>query len=420
MNRLLSALHRLSIISLIAITLIVSSAQPAKADPAAAAAAVAAQVAASVAASAANGWLATTQTLYNAFPSAATYATLLAAQNTTRVANTALNTANRAVSVYVGAPINNLSALVGIGLSSGHAAVNSAMRNLLGVGACKGNGNISDVICNVMDASSTLPGFLTAIGYISGLILTISGLFKLKDHVLNSNNTPLSDSMKRFLAAGALFTLPLITQATQNMLTDGSTSMSRVSAYAGYAGSNGAGLDSILVALFADIYAPLISIILGFAYLAGIILVMVGISRIIKTAQDGPRGPAGMGTIMTFVIAGVLFSLSTIMGTFSGSMFDTSKVATFAVLSTTTGDVAVDDHILAIISTVLVFMTIIGYISFMRGFFMIKDVAEGNSQASLMAGVTHIFGGALAVNLGPLMNAVQRTLGLDTLGVMFY
>ena len=182
----------------------------------------------------------------------------------------------------------------------------------------------------------------------------------------------------------------------------------------------GAGLDAIMVALFMDIYAPMMNIIFVFGYFIGLILVMVGISRIIKTSQDGPRGPASMGTVMTFVIAGVLFSLSTIMGTFSSSMFDTNKVATFAVLATSTGDVAVDDHILAIISTVLVFMTIIGYISFMRGFFMIKDVAEGNNQASLMAGVTHIFGGALAVNLGPLMNAVQRTLGIDTLGVMFY
>jgi len=327
--------------------------------------------------------------------------------------------ASKAIAVKIGAPISSALAAVNIGIAAGWAKVSGAIKKAFGLGACKGNGQISDVICNVMESTKTLPGFLTAIGYISGLLLAISALFKLKDHVINPTNTPLSDSMKRFIAGGALFSLPLITEATQNMLTDGSTSMSQVSAYAGYTGGGG-GLDSVLVSLFADIYEPLISIILAFAYLAGIILVMVGIGRIIKTAQDGPRGPAGMGTIMTFVVAGVLFSLSTIMASFSVSLFDTSTVATFAVLSSSTGDAVVDDHILAIISTVLVFLTIIGYISFMRGFFIIKDVAEGNSQASLMAGVTHIFGGALAVNLGPLMNAVQRTLGLDTLGVMFY
>lgn len=387
MNRALILFSRFSIICFLSATLLVSSFQSsfsAPADPATAAAMAAA-----------------------------------IALDPVRAAQTAVNAANRALYNAVGLPINNALAVVNMNVAAGWAAVNSTIRSAFGLGACQGNGQISDVLCNVMASTSTLPGFITAIGYLSGLILAISALFKLKDHVLDPRQTPLSDSMKRFVAGGAFFTIPLITEATQNLLTDGSGAMNRVSGYSGYAGG-GAGLDAMLVALFSDIYAPMMSVIFAFGYLAGLVLVMVGISRIIKTAQDGPRGPAGMGTIMTFIIAGVLFSLSTIMGTFSSSMFTSANVATFAVLQTTTGDAAVDDHVLAMISTVLVFLTIIGYISFMRGFFIIKDVAEGGNQASLMAGVTHIFGGALAVNLGPLMNAVQSTLGLDTMGVMFY
>lgn len=309
--------------------------------------------------------------------------------------------------------------LIDMGLGNLNALINDFIDHALGLGACEDNGQISDIICNILDASDGLPGFVTAIAYFAGLILAITALLKLKDHVLNPSQTPLSDSMKRFVAGGAFFALPLITEAAQNMLTNGEGAMSEVTAYAGST-SGGFGLDGMLVALFMDIYAPLMSLIFAFGYLAGLVLVVIGIGRILKTAQDGPRGPAGMGTIMMFVVAGVLFSLSSIMGAFSSSMFLDSTVATFAVLNTTTGDEVIDDHILAIISTVLVFMTIIGYISFMRGFFILKDVAEGSGQASLMAAVTHIFGGALAVNLGPLMNAVQSTLGLDTLGIMFF
>ncbi len=312
-----------------------------------------------------------------------------------------------------------IDVLVSMGVSKINSLINSQLNALLGLGSCKGNGQISDIICNVMESSSGIPGFITALAYLFGILLAVAALFKLKDHVLNPSQTPLSDALKRFLAGGALFTLPLITEATQNMLTDGNSAMNKVTLYNGAVGS-ASGLDGMLVALFLDIYEPLISIIFAFGYLAGLILTVVGISRIIKTAQDGPRGPAGMGTIMTFVIAGVLFSLSHIMGAFSSSMFQTSTVATFAILETSTGDTVVDNHVLAMISTILVFMTIIGYISFMRGFFIIKDVAEGSGQASLMAGVTHIFGGALAVNLGPLLNAVQSTLGLSTFGITFY
>jgi hypothetical protein len=313
-----------------------------------------------------------------------------------------------------------LDILVSMGISKVNSLMATLLNNALGLGACKGNGQISDVICNVLESTSGIPGFITAAAYLFGILLAVAALFKLKDHVLNPSQTPLSDALKRFVAGGALFSLPLITEAAQNLLSNGGNlAMSEVTAYAGSTGG-GSGLDGMLVALFLDIYQPLMSLIFAFGYLAGLVLTVVGISRIIKTAQDGPRGPASMGTIMTFVIAGVLFSLSSIMGTFSSSMFQSSTVATFAVLQTSTGDQVVDDHVLAMISTILVFMTIIGYISFMRGFFIIKDVAEGSGQASLMAGVTHIFGGALAVNLGPLLNAVQSTLGLNSMGITFF
>ena len=36
-----------------------------------------------------------------------------------------------------------------------------------------------------------------------------------------------------------------------------------------------------------------------------------------------------------------------------------------------------------------------------------------------MAGLTHIIGGALAVNIGSVLNAVQFSLGLETFGIIF-
>ena len=48
-----------------------------------------------------------------------------------------------------------------------------------------------------------------------------------------------------------------------------------------------------------------------------------------------------------------------------------------------------------------------------------RGVAEGSQQASVMSGVTHLIAGALAVNLGPLLNAVQVTLGITGYGIAF-
>ena len=70
-------------------------------------------------------------------------------------------------------------------------------------------------------------------------------------------------------------------------------------------------------------------------------------------------------------------------------------------------------------SAILKFLAIVGFVSFVRGIFIVRDVAEGNNQASIMAGMTHIIGGALAVNLGPLLTAVQTTLGITQYGITF-
>lgn len=211
--------------------------------------------------------------------------------------------------------------------------------------------------------------------------------------------------------------LPTITSVLENTLTGGANMASSLGNVAGSA-AGAYGLDTMMVALIVDIFGPLTGLLGAFGYLAGTVLTVVGISRLLKTAQDGPSGPTGLGTIMTFIVAGVLFTLPDMMGAFSGSLFGDKDIATFAVLKTTIDNGPIDQHVLAVISSVMMFMMLVGWISFIRGFFILRDVAEGK-QASLMAAMTHIFGGALAVNIGPLMNAVQSTFGLSGLGVVF-
>lgn len=299
-----------------------------------------------------------------------------------------------------------------------------------GAGACgqanTGTGtSIGQVVCNVVVTTDMIPGFIAGIAYLVGVGLAITALVKLKDHVLNPNQTPLSDSMKRFVAGGAFLALPIVTGATQNLVygTGGNQLSSyEISSSAAGAGTffaqtaGGYGLDTMLVALVGDLLQPLMNLFGAFGYIAGLIFVVIGIGRVIKTAQEGPRGPTGIGTIMTFVTAGVLFSLDAIMGSFSTSLFGDNITETYGVLDQSTGDVAVDAHIEGVISAITAFMFLIGWVSFIRGFFIIREVSEGG-QASLMAGLTHIFGGAIAVNLGPMLMAVQSTFGLNGFGV---
>lgn len=287
----------------------------------------------------------------------------------------------------------------------------------IGARGC-GQGGLGDVLCNVVSSSSLVPGLFAGLSYLFGIVLGVMAIFKLKEHVEAPNNTQIWDPLKRFLAGGMFLALPTVLSAAANTVSAGLSTHSET-AFNGR--TSGLGLDAMLVNLIADVWSPAGELLGAFAYLAGIVVIMLGIARLLKTEQEGPRGPTGIGTIMTFLVGGALLSSDAIMGAFSNSFFGTSQVATFGVLNYNARigmDPQAAMHTEAVISAVIGFVALIGWVSFLRGMFMLKGVADGNSQqASIMAAMTHLLGGALAVNLGPVINAVQRTLGIDALGL---
>jgi len=286
-----------------------------------------------------------------------------------------------------------------------------------GPGACGGD-TIGAVICNVIESSQDTPGLLTALSYLFGLVLGIWAIAKFYAHVTNPNQTSVWEAVQRMLVAGCLFALPIVLEAAYETFVAGNPQDLGVEGWTG--APTGGGLDAMVVALMNDSWEWTGGLIVVFCYLAGIVFAIVGITRLMKSAQEGPRGPGGFGTIMTFLIAGTLFSVEHLWAAWSTSLFGTPDVAVAAELNFDAGLEDIErEHILSVISAVLAFVMILGWISFVRGLFIVRDVAEGNSQASLMAGMTHLFGGALAINLGPVLNAVQTTFGLAGIGVNF-
>ena len=318
------------------------------------------------------------------------------------------------------------------GLGSGITALLGLLGGLgipgLGGGAGPGMG---ELMCNFIGHASALPAFLSAIGYLIGLVLGLWGILKLRDHVLNPSQTGLWEGISRLLAGGAFFSLPILVEVGRNTLVGGGAGgltsflglANSVTSYnsTGCGAGGGAGLDMQMVCFMDDIMGPMHIVTNFFAYVAGIIFIMIGISRLIKSAQDGARGPGGIGTVMTFLAGGALISYNEILRAFSTSLTGPGATKTFAKISYAKGAMTTAEAEAAhnTITAVLQFVIVVGLISFVRGIFIVRNVAEGNQQASIMAGVTHLIGGALAVNLGPLLNAVQTTLGLTGFGIVF-
>lgn len=281
-----------------------------------------------------------------------------------------------------------------------------------------GGPTLGDAIANTVASVQDVPGLLTAAAYLMGLVLGVWGIAKTYSHVLNPTQVPIWEAIQRFLAGGALFALPMMLEVVYNTVALGLFGAELT--MFNDPGVIGFGLDAMLVQFVGDILTPTVFMLTGFCYLAGVILVIVGIMRMLKRADEGVRGPGGIGTIFIFLVAGALLSANAMLGAFSTSLFGTPDIAVYGELQYTTGMTPIElAHVHTVIASVLAFMTIVGLISFIRGFFILKDYSNGDGQASLMSSFTHLFGGALLVNLGPLLNAVQYTLGIDAFGLIF-
>lgn len=76
----------------------------------------------------------------------------------------------------------------------------------------------SNIAQNIIDSIADLPGLLTGLSYMFGILLGVLGILKIKDHVENPSNTPLKDGAIRLAAGGALFALPIIYEAARETI----------------------------------------------------------------------------------------------------------------------------------------------------------------------------------------------------------
>ncbi len=76
----------------------------------------------------------------------------------------------------------------------------------------------STIAQNMTESIEELPGLLTGLSYMMGLLMGVLGVLKVKDHVENPTQTPLKDGAIRMASGGALFSLPIVYEAMLNTI----------------------------------------------------------------------------------------------------------------------------------------------------------------------------------------------------------
>ena len=291
--------------------------------------------------------------------------------------------------------------------------------------ACTAATGITTLFCNVWSSTSSLPGVFAAFCYVAGLVFGYLGLMRLKDSVEEPQQVPVTEGISKFVICAMLLLLPYVMNTAYISLvgTGGTADGFQTTLMDPAAGTPPATppprtLDVITSDFVFSIYRAMGFIFTAFGYMAGIVLIIIGIFRMMNTMRDGPRGPGGVGTIMTFVAGAALLALSPMMGAISTTIFgdgNAENVVTIA-LGTPSAELAVyQARIENFMTAVIAYMMIAGWVSFIRGLFILRAVAEGDQQASMMSAVTHIFAGALLANMGPFLTAVQATLGIGAI-----
>lgn len=78
--------------------------------------------------------------------------------------------------------------------------------------------DFSVITGNITDSISSLPGLLTGVAYMLGILLGVLGILKIKDHVENPGSIKLQEGAIRLAAGGGLFALPIVYEAMQTTI----------------------------------------------------------------------------------------------------------------------------------------------------------------------------------------------------------
>ncbi len=87
-----------------------------------------------------------------------------------------------------------------------------------GVESASAGNDFTTIVDNMESSISGVPGLISGVSYMMGILLGVLGILKIKDHVENPGQTPLQQGAIRLAAGGGLFALPIVYEAMQTTI----------------------------------------------------------------------------------------------------------------------------------------------------------------------------------------------------------
>ena len=289
-------------------------------------------------------------------------------------------------------------------------------------GAAATPATLGSIFCNAYANTKPFGTRFSYISYVVGACFLVQGIHHLRSHAESPHNHSLRGGLGMLAGAGGLLSMPAVvsTLITSLFTTGGGGSSSCAP---GGNGGGGAQLDQMIVGFVTNIKSPLISLVSIIAVVCGTWMMIHGVMKASKYGVD-PKSNSINSIIANLLFGAVLMSVGTSLNTVLGSLFGagvtsngttitSDAVTKWKFVSDVGGGAA---SFGAAVAAALTFFQLIGIIAFVRGLLILKKVVEGGGNASMAQGLTHIVGGALAVNIASFIQIMDATFGTGIIG----
>ncbi len=281
--------------------------------------------------------------------------------------------------------------------------------------AAAAQATLGQIICNIKDNLAAYPKILNFAAYTIGLFLVVRGVLLLKKHGENPSQPQIVPAVAQLTGGALLLSLRPLTRILQKTIFSSKDAAGGFGCKPGDPVGSVVGLDQMMTNFVKNVYEPIFVLLSMIAIAVGLTFIVSGLLKGAKTGTN-PQAADPKSIVVHLIFGAILISIGTVLPDVLKSIFgsgDVSKMSAVSLISwskivgsgvdTTKADAAV--------KAVLAFIQIIGGISFLRGWLILKKAIEGGGQATVPQGFTHIIGGAMAINIDVMIRAIDKTFG---------
>lgn len=279
-----------------------------------------------------------------------------------------------------------------------------------------GSSSIGSVACNATESFDNIFSLVSGLSYLTGALFAIRAAMHFKDHTDNPQQVKLSKPFTTLLVSALLLTLPSAVDAGIGTFFASADSASMSALYDAISGNGGTGpgasssqdLGGMFVALSYSLPAMVKFVAIGAK--------LVGLMLLLKTIYMLPNYESGKETgskvLWTFITAIGLYTFpilfTTVMETMGGVASYTNGASNPLTAAYAASSRSNDFN--GAIASVLMFVQLLGVIAFVRGMLILKALGE-NKDGAMGRALTHIFGGAAAMNVSWAITMLANTIG---------